>query len=111
MGLSALDCPRCGRWDEDGEYPTYHGSRAIEIVEKGKKREYHDICDKCFKELEKKGGRVYYMAQRLRYVKVYGKDPHIEYGSVKKTQCKICYNYFEGENCPFKLLHEKRKEK
>ena len=31
MGLSALDCPTCGRWDTDGEYPAYHGSREIEM--------------------------------------------------------------------------------
>jgi hypothetical protein len=80
MGLSALDCPRCGRWDDDGDFPTAHGSRAIRY--KGK--DYTDICDKCFAELKAKGGRVFHMKQVVNYVRVYTPDPNVEYGSVPR---------------------------
>ncbi len=104
MGLSALDCPRCGRWDDDGEYPMAHGSRAIEIVEKGKKIQHTDICDKCFEELKAKGGRVFYMKEVIKYVKVYAPDPKVEYGSVKNIRCPSCYQHYDPKtytSCPF----------
>jgi hypothetical protein len=109
MGLDCLSCPRCSQWDDDGEYPTLHGARAIEVDNKkdGVKVEWFDICDKCFAELEAKGGRVFYLKEVVKYVKVYGKDPHVEYGSVKKMQCPTCYQYYLPSDtidggCPFR---------
>lgn len=118
MGLSALDCPRCGRWDDDGEYPTLHGSRAIALRGKLAKVEgrtkWTDICDKCFAELESKGGKVFYLKEVTRYVRVYKRDPHVDYGSIKHVQCRDCYQYYDPKlfpECPFKKWNAETHQK
>jgi len=70
MGLSALDCERCGRWDSDGGYPGKHSSttRNIEMPD-GKT--WGRLCDKCYKELKRKGGKPFHFKHRAA-VKVYG---------------------------------------
>jgi len=63
MGLSSLDCPICGGWDE-GYYNYPKG-----LVEMPDGKKYKFVCKKCLKDLKELGGRQFHYTNKD--VKVY----------------------------------------